>query len=213
MNQKKLITILNNNLDIGHFMIMDIIVKETDLSKLWQIIKVRGWREALIKKGLIQEINNELTLTEKGRSIYKEISGIEEKEYKPEELDISDSLEDFCKTIVHDVNIKILDKTMQKRLVLKSGKVFNCSVKELQKRLLDFSIKFKKCNFDHIQKAILNYTDDVLDNKIAFPRTILYFIWKEIKEDGKSTIISDMETYIETLTDKLDVIDKSKLFG
>ncbi len=209
MNKEKLLNILGKNLDVGHYALMDIIVKEKDIGDLWQSLKIRGWREALVRKGFIQEVNNNYFLTETGKGLYKELSGIVEKEY---EINLDTDLETIVKDIVHEVNLKILDKTGQKRLVLKSGKVFNCGVKELQKRLTDYANKFKSSNFEGAKQAILSYADDVLNDKITYPRTILYFVWKEVKENGKTVLISDMQTYIETLTDK-PTLDKSKLFG
>jgi hypothetical protein len=210
MNKEKLISTLTKNLDVGHYVLMDIIVKEKDISELWSFLKIRGWREALIRKSLIEEIDSEYFLTDRGKLVYKELNGIEEKEV---EIVFDDKFESLCKEIIDEVNMKILIRTSQKRLVLKSGKIFNCDVKQLQKRLRDYSVKFKNSNFDNIKRAILNYTDDILDSKISFPRTILYFIWKEVEQDGKRVIISDMETYIETLEEKEKIIDKTKLFG
>lgn len=214
MNKERLINILSKNLDVGHYALMDIIVKEKNINDLWQSLKVRGWREALIRKGFIQEVNNEYFLTDSGKAIYKELSGIVEKEVDISELNLDNKIEEICKEIITQINWKILERTGQKRMVLKSGKVFNCSVKELQKRLTDFSNKFKNSNFDEMKRAILNYTDDILNNKIGFPRALVYFIWKDVKgDDGKMKTISDMLTYMETLTTEEKIIDKSKLFG
>ena len=214
MNKEKLITTLNKNLDVGHYVLMDIIVKEKDIGDLWQSLKIRGWREALIRKNLIHEVNNEYYLTDNGKDVYSELNGIVEEEFIPNISILSNGLDTLCKEIVDEVNMKILQKTGTKRMSLKSGKVYNCSVKELQKRLLEFADKFKNSNFEQAKRAILSYTDDVLEGKVGWARTILYFIWKEIKgENGKIKTISDMQTYIETLTDKPQIIDKSKLFG
>ena len=91
--------------------------------------------------------------------------------------------------------------------------IYNYSVKDLKKRILEYITKFKNSNFTLIKKAIIEYTEDILEGKINYPRTIKYFIWKEIVENGKSKIISDMNIYIETnVNEKTIIKDTRKLF-
>ena len=211
INKELLIRILNKNIDIGNYIVMDMIARKEDLVDLWNILKVRGWREALVRKGMIQEIENSYILTDHGKSIYKEVSGIEEKN-DIKDVDLLDDLDFICEDIIKEVNSLILSKTGEKRLRLKSGMIYNSNVKDLKKRILEYSKRFKNNNFVFIKRAIIEYTEDILEGKISYPRTLKYFIWKEVIDNGKSKIISDMETYIETVIDKAIIEDTRKLF-
>jgi len=215
IKKELLLKILNKNLDIGNYILIDMIARKEDLSDLWGILKIRGWREALIRKGIIQEIEDSYILTDYGESLYNSLLDIEKVENDTENIDKSDELniDIICNEIVKEVNLLIFNKTGKNRLRLKSGMIYNYSVKDLKKRILEYITKFKNSNFTLIKKAIIEYTEDILEGKINYPRTIKYFIWKEIVENGKSKIISDMNIYIETnVNEKTIIKDTRKLF-
>lgn len=215
IKKELLLKILSKNLDIGNYILIDMIARKEDLSDLWGILKIRGWREALIRKGIIQEIEDSYILTDYGESLYNSLLDIEKVENDTETIDKSDELniDIICNEIVKEVNLLIFNKTGKNRLRLKSGMIYNYSVKDLKKRILEYITKFKNSNFTLIKKAIIEYTEDILEGKINYPRTIKYFIWKEIVENGKSKIISDMNIYIETnVNEKTIIKDTRKLF-
>lgn len=215
IKKELLLKILSKNLDIGNYILIDMIARKEDLSDLWGILKIRGWREALIRKGIIQEIEDSYILTDYGESLYNSLLDIEKVENDTENIDKSDELniDIICNEIVKEVNLLIFNKTGKNRLRLKSGMIYNYSVKDLKKRILEYITKFKNSNFTLIKKAIIEYTEDILEGKINYPRTIKYFIWKEIVENGKSKIISDMNIYIETnVNEKTIIKDTRKLF-
>ena len=178
IKKELLLKILNKNLDIGNYILIDMIARKEDLSDLWGILKIRGWREALIRKGIIQEIEDSYILTDYGESLYNSLLDIEKVENDTETIDKSDELniDIICNEIVKEVNLLIFNKTGKNRLRLKSGMIYNYSVKDLKKRILEYITKFKNSNFTLIKKAIIEYTEDILEGKINYPRTIKYFI-------------------------------------
>ena len=60
------------------------------------------------------------------------------------------------------------------------------------------------------KKAILEYTSDILENKIKYPRRMVYFIYKQ---DDIKGLISDMQGYMESLgEDDKKEISKKEFF-
>ena len=125
IKKELLLKILNKNLDIGNYILIDMIARKEDLSDLWGILKIRGWREALIRKGIIQEIEDSYILTDYGESLYNSLLDIEKVENDTETIDKSDELniDIICNEIVKEVNLLIFNKTGKNRLRLKSGMI------------------------------------------------------------------------------------------
>ena len=73
MNKEQLKKVFANDIDLGHYFVMKYIQKKDDINDLWQIQKVRGWREALIRKNMISEINGEFVLSDKANIIMTSI--------------------------------------------------------------------------------------------------------------------------------------------
>lgn len=202
MTKDSLLRALNKKIDIRHFTLMDIIVKEDNIEELWTDINIRGWREALIKKKYIQEIDKKYVLADLGLEIYKELCNLATTEVVVTEKMLENDFDKYCKDLMEEVNNKILKATGAKKLVLGSGSMYNSTPLVFKERLLSYSTKFNDTNYKNIRRAILSYTDDILTNKIKYPRKLYYFLWKIVKQNGKDILVSDLKEYIETLVEE-----------
>ena len=203
MNKEQLKKVFTNDLDIGHYVVMKYIQAKEKLDDLWQIQKVRGWREALMRKNLLSEINGEFVLSDKANTILADIDASfiisiiavdddEEDDVTPETPFV-----DFCTQLHEKIQKKIFELTQKKHHTNPSGKALNSSLKELTDRLISFFKKFGNVKYDLIERAILKYTADAVNRKMKYPVRILFFIWKE----DKGTTISEMLQYIDEIQD------------
>lgn len=202
MNKEQLKKVFANDLDIGHYVVMKYIQAKEKLDDLWQIQKVRGWREALMRKNLLSEINGEFVLSDKANTILVDIDASfiisivavdDEDDIIPETPFV-----DFCTQLHEKIQKKIFELTQKKHHTNPSGKALNSSLKELTDRLISFFKKFGNVKYDLIEKAILKYTADAVNRKMKYPIRILFFIWKS---DNNNFITSEMLNYIEEIKD------------
>lgn len=205
MNKELLLKLLQNGIEISHFVILQLIATEKDLDVLWTNVKIKSYREALIRKGYIVKLKDEYYLTDKGSQIYNNCK------YKKEILieEIKNPIEEITKSILNICKSKIKEKTGKERYILPTGTNYLPSQKELEERLLKFCQKFKNNDFEKIKKAIFAYTEEILELKLKYPRKMKYFIYKE---DDKQGLISDMLAYMETVEEKEIVKDTRLLF-
>lgn len=204
MTKELLLKLIQNKVDISHFIILQLISKYNELDEIWQDIKVRGYREALIRKGLIYEVNNQYFLSDKGIEILN--LSIDEK---LPEVNIENPIQELSKEILTICKSMIKEKTGKENFRVNKFS-FLLSERDLSNRLVNFCRKFNTNDFYTIKKAIFAYLKDVLDNEVAYPRILQYFIYKE---DEKKGLISDLLVYMETLNTKVEEkIDTRKLF-
>ena len=200
MNKEQLKKVFANDIDLGHYFVMKYIQAKDNINDLWQIQKVRGWREALMRKNLLSEINGEFVLSDKANiiltdidsSIISIVSVDDEDDVVPETPFV-----DFCTQLHEKIQSKIFELTKKKHHTNPSGKALNSSLKELTERLISFFKKFGNVKYELVEKAILKYTADAVNRKMKYPVRILFFIWKE----DKGTTISEMLQYIEEIED------------
>ena len=203
MNKEQLKKVFANDLDIGHYVVMKYIQGKYDINDLWQIQKIRGWREALVRKNLLSEINGEFVLSDKANTILADIDAsfiISVVAVDNEEDDVTPETPfvDFCTQLHEKIQKKIFELTQKKHHTNPSGKALNSSLKELTDRLISFFKKFGNVKYDLIEKAILKYTADAVNRKMKYPVRILFFIWKA---DNNNFITSEMLNYIEEIKD------------
>jgi len=205
MSIKELEKILNSELNLGHFYVLNLIHCEHDIETNNQLIN--GWINALVKKGLIIYINNTYELTEKGKEQIFNI--IKENDF----VKITKLITDLDKSIEKKLNLEEFAIELHSKIVNKiekltgktsfknpSGKMLNSSVMELTDRFEGFFKKYKKANapFDKIEKVILKYVEDAITGVVKYPIRIIFYIWNE-KNGGK---ISEMLGAIENLTEE-----------
>lgn len=210
MNKEKLLRILSAGIDVGNYYILFLLLNGENLESLWQIQKIRGWREALIRKLLLSEINGEYIVTDKGKEMLAEIEG--EVEIKESTVAVNLTFDQFCESLHNNIQSVILENTGKKNYISPSGKPLNSSLVELKERFFKFFKKFGNIEYSLIERAILQYVKDATTGKIKYPIRIIYFIWN-MKGDS---IISEMMQYIENLDEieetKKEIIDTKKLF-
>lgn len=200
MNKELLLEIIKNNIDIGHYVVLDLISKEKNLEEIWKNTKFRSYREALIRKNIIYEIKGEYYLSDKGIDILNKCRGFQEPVFDLKKID--NQLEIKSEEILQEVKDLLERKTGKRRLDLPKIGAFLCSKRDFQKRLQEFCQKFNQSNLADIKQAILDYTQDLLDNKVPYPRKLINFIYKD---DPNKGLISDMETYMESITEKKEI--------
>ena len=199
MNKKQILKIIEKNVDINHFIVLQLIAQNDNLDEFWQYPKIRAYREALIKKNWIIEIKNSYFLTETGNTIYQDLKLENDDEVKAEDIEKNtiDPLASLAKNILEEIRTYLLQKTGNARLTLSHG-AFACSERELTSRLYTYNKKFKTKDNEKIKVAILNYVKDIVEKKVPFPRKLKYFIFKEEKDE----IVSDLQYYIENQNKK-----------
>ena len=73
MLKEQILKIVEKNIDINHFIVLQLVAQNDDLDEFWQHVKIRSHREALIRKGWIIEIKNKYYLTEIGNTTYQNL--------------------------------------------------------------------------------------------------------------------------------------------
>lgn len=222
MNKEQLKKVFASDIDIGHYFVMKYIQNKLDINDLWQIQKVRGWREALIRKNMLSEINGEFVLSDKANKIMldiDELGGVIKQIAIDDEGDdvIPETpFVDFCAQLHTKIQAKIFELTKKKHHTNPSGKALNSSLKELTDRLISFFKKFGNVKYELIEKAILKYTADAINRKMKYPVRLIFFIWNE----KNGSVTSEMLQYIDEMEDdgyteestERKVINKKDLF-
>lgn len=201
MNKEQLKKVFANDLDIGHYFVMKYIQAKDNINDLWQIQKIRGWREALIRKNLLSEINGEFVLSDKANIILTDIDSsiisIVSVDDNEDDIVPETPFVDFCAQLHEKIQNKIFELTKKKHHTNPSGKALNSSLKELTERLIGFFKKFGNVKYELIEKAVLKYTVDAINRKMKYPIRLIFFIWNE----KNGSVTSEMLQYIEEIED------------
>lgn len=203
MNKEQLKKVFANDIDLGHYFVMKYIQNKMDINDLWQIQKVRGWREALIRKNMLSEINGEFVLSDKANIIMADIdesAGIIIQIVDADDDDVipETPFVDFCEKLHEKIQNKIFELTKKKHHTNPSGKPLNSSLKELTDRLISFFKKFGNVKYELIEKAVLKYTADAVNRKMKYPVRLIFFIWNE----KNGSVTSEMLQYIDEIKDE-----------
>lgn len=204
MTKETIKRIFDSNIDVGHYFVLRLLNSGETLEELSKIQKIRGWREALIRKQLLVEINGEYIVSERAHNILKFIHPENEPQSEETIEQEKTTFDDFIKSLHANIQSVIYEITKKKTFTNPSGKQLSSSEKELKDRLMVFFKKFGDVDYKLIEKAILRYTKEAVTSKIKYPIRLIYFIWNE--KNGST--VSEMMGYIETFQD--DVEDKPK---
>jgi len=210
MNIRILERILDNNLDVGQYYVLSLIHNELPINTLIQ--KIIGWKNALVKKDLILDINNVCSLTEKGIEIFNIINSDTLVIEIP--LKQAENFDTFCINVHNSIQERIIELTGQKNRKNKSGKMLHSPLSEFKIRMEGFFKKYGKIHdYKKIKKALLNYTEEACLGKNPYALRLIYFIWNE-KNGG---VVSEMLSTMENISDieetpKELISDTRKLF-
>lgn len=213
MDKQLILKILANGVEISHFAVLHNIAIEPDLRELWADVKFRGYRDALIRKGMVGEANGEFVLTERGKEVYTKCVEGQIVTAPTTAVITNDPIADLATEILAELKVKIKAATGKPNMILKSGYPYLPSQRDLTARLIMFCQKFQTNDYLSIKRAIFAYTDDILSGKLKSPRKLIFFLYKDL-DNG---LVSDIQAYIENLPEEVaevqtEKIDTRKLF-
>lgn len=208
--------IYESEMDVGHYLVLHFISQgENNESELWTIKKMKGFRDALLKKNAISEINKEYIISDDYKNLLSLIKEDEKEITHPvnkKEITIY-PFEEFCTDIHSLIESTIQKHTKRKNFKAKSGKMLNSSKMEIKERLVGFFKKFPPVDYELIKRAIVKYTEEAVTGGNKYPVRIIYFLWTE----KNGSIVSELLDYINDLNDEglieeKEIIDVKKLF-
>jgi len=172
--------------------------------------KPKAWKNALIKKNLLIEINNEIVLTERAKEILEYIEGTEEAPVIILKEEKKESFEEFVTDLYNCIENKIFTLTGKKNFKNRSTKFLKSPKKDLAERLELFFKKGYKVDYQLIKKALLQYAEEAITGKNPYSLTLEYFIIKKLT-DG--TYKSEMLSFIEMMEDESTTINSNNYDG
>lgn len=202
MTTTKLKLLLDNGLDMNHYMVMMWMKQGVKMQELQDNLKVQSWIHTLNRKGYLSD--NEITVD--GTALLSQIESDKVEEVRA--VKVGMSLEEL-----HESLVKHLFSLKKKRQVMGFGNVyFIPSKRDLEDFLGRFRKKYpelwdlqkiEKCLHAHITKCV---------QKDSFAPAIKYFI---IKEGSGSQLAAAMEEYEEVAKEngQYDITDTKSLFG
>lgn len=157
-------------------------------------IKVRGWKELAVRKGLIDRTDS---LTEKGFSIVELFINKEEqptvvqKEEKKQPNGLT--FEQWCISLHSKLQLLLFQRTGKKQKTLYGGFPFLCNAKDLEGKLKTVINKYKITNLEKCEKVLINYVEKSIKTNFDKVKIIQYYIMK----DGFSLFYTDYEQFEE----------------
>lgn len=198
VNIAKYELLLNMGLSLDHYFVM---VSMYNKQSLPELKKLKGFRNLLIKKGLLKEDG---TLTEHAIDIIQEdivyysSSTTTTTTIAPEERKDFGS---WVNELHKKCQKKLTDLTGKKQV---RGKIhmkeypFMPGIQDFTKNLYKVIVTYKLDDWNVIEKCILGYIEKCNKAQNWFP-TLYYYISK----NNKSELVSDVENYDETETEDL----------
>ena len=216
MTKQIFLKLIEKKFDVHQYILLRFVKDKENTLQLEEDIKIKGWMNALCKRGYLFYVNNAYSITNKGESL---LAVIENKECPIEKANteiakvvISADFNTFSKDLHSSIEQIILKLTNRKNYINPSGKLLNSSEKELSERLVGFFKRYgSNIDFEDIKIHVLNYVERTINKDIKFPIRLVYYIWNE-KNGGVTSELYDDIQNIEIECVKKEKVNTKDLF-